>query len=96
MVEDNLGNPPKQNNKYKAKLFKNRGYYNFRQEDYENSILNYKKAVEIDPNYIDAWCDLGLVYFTIGNIEEANKCLDKLDSLKGNTKRKHSKITMRW
>jgi len=58
------------------------GHYYFRKEDYENSILNYKKALEKDPKYTDAWCNLGLVYFKIGNIEEANKCLDKLDSLK--------------
>jgi tetratricopeptide (TPR) repeat protein len=88
MVEKNLDTIPKQYHKYKAKFFKNRGYYHFRKTDYENSILNYQKAVEIDPHYIDAWCELGLVHFTIGNIDEANKCLDKLNSMKGDTKRK--------
>lgn len=69
--------------KYQAIIFKNKGHYCFKKEDYENSIMNYKKALEIDPKYNEIWCHLGLVYFKIGNIEKANECLDKFDIFKG-------------
>ena len=82
MVNKSSGNSLKKNIKYEAVIFKNKGHYCFKKDDYENSILNYKKALEIDPKDKDVWCHLGLVYFKIGNIEEANKCLEQLNFFK--------------
>jgi len=81
----NFGYSRNKNIKYEAIIFKNKGHYCFKKEDYENSILNYKKALEIDPKYTEVWCHLGLVYFKLGKIEEANKCLDKFDIFKEKT-----------
>ncbi|GHU83351.1 hypothetical protein FACS189415_5490 [Bacteroidia bacterium] len=35
-------------------------------KDYDNAILNLKKALEIDPDYIDALNHIGRVYFNMG------------------------------
>ena len=85
MGKKNLGYSRINKIKYQAIIFKNMGHHCFKKEDYENSILNYKKALEIDPKYNEVWCHLGLVYFKIGNIEEANKCLDIYDIFKEKT-----------
>jgi tetratricopeptide (TPR) repeat protein len=47
----------------------------------ELQILNYRKALEIDSNYVDAWNNLGVSYFYYGNMDSAvislKKALDK-------------------
>lgn len=94
MGKSNLG-CSRNNIKYQAIIFKNKGHYCFKKYDYENSILNYKKALEIDPKYIDLWWHLGLVYFEIGNIEEANRCLDNMAFFKDKTQHRtlHKKFS---
>lgn len=44
-----------------------------RRKDYPNAILEFKKAVEINPNYSDAWHNLALTYQNAGQTEEAIK-----------------------
>jgi len=47
----------------------------------ELQILNYRKALEIDSNYVDAWNNLGVSYYYYGNMDSAvislKKALDK-------------------
>jgi tetratricopeptide (TPR) repeat protein len=43
----------------------------------ELQILNYRKALEIDSNYVDAWNNLGVSYYYYGNLDSAVICLKK-------------------
>lgn len=43
----------------------------------ELQILNYRKALEIDSNYVDAWNNLGVSYFYYGDMDSAVICLKK-------------------
>jgi Flp pilus assembly protein TadD len=43
----------------------------------ELQILNYRKALEIDSNYVDAWNNLGVSYYYYGNLDSAVLCLKK-------------------
>jgi tetratricopeptide (TPR) repeat protein len=66
--------------------------------DWENAVTSYKKAIEIDPNFFDAYYNIGALYFNKGvkYIEEASKVpareLEKYDALmeKANAEFKNS------
>ena len=47
----------------------------------ELKIQNYKKALEIDSNYVDAWNNLGVAYHYYGYIDSAVYCLKKALSI---------------
>lgn len=42
-----------------------------------NKIKNYRLALEIDSNYVDAWNNLGVAYHYYGYIDSAVYCLNK-------------------
>ena len=44
----------------------------------------YKKAIEINPAYAEAWYNLGNIYGKTGKFNEAMNCLNKAISFKGN------------
>jgi len=48
--------------KYKSVAHFNKGVVYYNLEWYDDAIVEYKKAIEIDPNYFDAHNNLGLVY----------------------------------
>ena len=66
--------------------------------DWENAVTSYKKSIEIDPNFFDAYYNIGALYFNKGvkYIEEASKVpareLEKYDALmeKANAEFKNS------
>jgi tetratricopeptide (TPR) repeat protein len=85
MVDEDLGDALKkiqETQKKEAIEWKNKGNDYFKKGDYENAIQNYKNALDIDPNYSDAWNNLGLAYIKIGNIDEAKKCQESMKLLK--------------
>jgi len=43
----------------------------------ELQIKNYKKALKIDSNYVDAWNNLGVAYYYYGNLDSAVLCFKK-------------------
>jgi tetratricopeptide (TPR) repeat protein len=43
----------------------------------ELQIANYRKALEIDSNYVDAWNNLGVSYYYYGNLDSAVICLKR-------------------
>jgi len=43
----------------------------------ELQILNYRKALDVDSNYVDAWNNLGVAYFYYSNFDSAVFCLKK-------------------
>lgn len=65
-----------------ADFWKKSGDDYVKEGKYEEAIKSYKEALEIDPNYIKAWNNLGYVYSKLGRIDEAKKCKEKIDDLK--------------
>ncbi len=66
---------------------------------YKEAVLALKKAIKIDPNYADAYYNLGLIYLDLGDINSAHKeykVLKILDSdlAKDLKKRLMSKISI--
>ncbi len=43
-------------------------------EKYDESIIQHKKALDINKDYYEAWVNLGVTYRHKGNFEEAEKC----------------------
>ena len=63
-----------------ADLHYNVGVISMEQEDYESARASYKKAIEIDPKYTNAYLNLSTTY-----VNEGNALIDEMNSL-GNTK----------
>ena len=51
-------------------------------EDFNQTIKDYTKAIEIDPKYIEAYSMRSEIYKKIGNMDLAEKDLQKAASLK--------------
>lgn len=58
-------------NKIDPRILNNLGFARHRQGKYEEAIINYKAAIELDKNYSDAKINLGASLLELGNIEEA-------------------------
>lgn len=52
-------------------VFHNRGSIYFKMNNYENAILDYTKAIQLDPNLPEAYLGLGIVYTRLGQYEKA-------------------------
>jgi tetratricopeptide (TPR) repeat protein len=67
--------------KNRAIELKNEGNEYFKQGDYEKALQYYGKAVEIAPDYRDAWNNIYLTLQKQDRTEEAGKCKEILDKL---------------
>ena len=57
---------------HKARPYLNRGnYYLFKQGNLEGAMSDYNKSIEVDPNYIAAYCTLADLYFSEGKFNQA-------------------------
>jgi tetratricopeptide (TPR) repeat protein len=65
----------------KALEYKNQGNIHFKEGDYEKALQYYGKAVEIDPDYRDAWNNIYLTLLKLDRTEDAKKCKEMLDKL---------------
>ncbi len=65
-----------------ARVYREKGYRLQSVGDYSGALVNYQKAVQIDPNYAEVHNDLGIIYESMGDEDKAlfmyNKAL-KLD-----------------
>jgi tetratricopeptide (TPR) repeat protein len=64
--------------------FSNYGMFLSRQNKHSDAIKQYKKAVEIQPDYAEAWFNLGVSSSHTGDLETAEQAYEKAISLKGN------------
>ena len=48
-------------------------------QDAENA---FKKSIEINPNYADGWCNLGVIYKDTHQLEKAMDCFNQAIRLK--------------
>lgn len=84
VIEDNLSKKTvdfdKINATDKALYFFNIGFTNFENENYYNAIENFKLALQLDENYIDAHHYIGLCYCEMNDISkgiiELNKVIE--------------------
>lgn len=54
----------------------------FNHGQYQDAIKCYNRAIELNPEYIEAWNNLGLSFQKLGNTEEARKCNNRIRELK--------------
>ncbi|HNI41418.1 MAG TPA: tetratricopeptide repeat protein, partial [Methanoregulaceae archaeon] len=73
LSDDDINNPT---------TWKEKGNDFFLKGHFEDAIKCYARAIEIDPDYFDAWNNLGLALIKLGKIDEAKKCNDKVKELK--------------
>ncbi|WP_375201383.1 tetratricopeptide repeat protein [Hyphococcus sp.] len=59
-----------------------RGAVNARQEDQENAAADFQKAIDADPNFPDAYNNLGVALKNLGRLEEAVEKYAKAISIK--------------
>ena len=55
----------------------------------DGAIEAYEQAVSMDPNYTEAFSNLGLVYFNAGNFDKAEQVAQKAVTLDGNIVQSH-------
>lgn len=75
--------------------WRNLGNDFFKKGQYDEAVKCYFKAIELNPQYLDAWNNLGFTYFKMGRIEEANKCKEQINKIKSslsNIKEPQTKI----
>ncbi len=68
----------------KKMKFYNKGKALYEKGDYVKAKLEFKNAVQIDPNFADAYYMLGLTAFRTGNLNEAYGSLSKAVDLQPN------------
>ncbi len=58
----------------------------FNKGQYEEAIKCYSHAIDLNPDFIEAWNNMGLTLLKIGKIDEAKKCNEKVKELKDKQK----------
>ena len=48
-----------------------RGTEKINRGDYQSAIADLDRVIELDPNYIEAYCSRGMAHFGLGNMERA-------------------------
>ena len=61
----------KDSKKEQARLYRNEGYRLQMQGDLFGALSFYKKAIELDPAYVEAFNDIGVIYELIGDLDSA-------------------------
>lgn len=70
-----------QNFALKCNLYFVVGNVYFELENYDNAILNYNKALSIEPQYKDCYRDLAIAYARNGKIDDASDILEKAENI---------------
>jgi tetratricopeptide (TPR) repeat protein len=64
-------------------IWKNKGDEFFRNGNFEDAIKCYKYAIELKPDFIDAWSAMRLSFSKLGRMDEAEKCTRKMKRIQG-------------
>lgn len=62
--------------------------------EFEKAIESYRKAVELDANYFDAWHALGMAYLRAGKIPEAIEAGKRSVVINPNDMLAHTSLSM--
>jgi len=49
----------------------NSGVHFYNQKEFSKAVLAYQKVIELDPTYVEAYNNLGIIYQLMGNVEKA-------------------------
>jgi tetratricopeptide (TPR) repeat protein len=52
-----------------------------KEENYETALKYFKKAINLDPSYAPPYCNIGAIYFILGEYENALRFLNKFKEL---------------
>lgn len=64
-----------------SKVYFKRGLQSLKNKEISKTLSYFWKAVDMFPESIDAWNYLQYVYTRLGDLENAKKCMDRLDSI---------------
>ena len=70
------------------------GMAEFAMAEYDKAIESYRKAVEIDPSYFDAWHALGMAYLRANKIPEAIAAGKRSVEISPNDMLAHTSLSM--
>ncbi len=68
------------------------GLINFRLNDLENSIQDFEKAINLDPNFYSAFYNLGLLFFKTKDLKKSYSLLNQAIIIKNDYKLARDKI----
>ena len=68
------------------------GLINFRLNDLEKSILDFEKAINLNPNFYSAYYNLGLLFFKTENLKKSYSFLNKAITIKQDYKLARDKL----
>jgi tetratricopeptide (TPR) repeat protein len=74
--------------------FYDQGMMEFSMAEFEKAVEAYRKAVEIDPAYFDAWHALGMAYLRAGKIQEAIAAGKRSVEINPNDMLAHTSLSM--
>ncbi len=74
--------------------FYDEGMAEFAMAEYDKAIACYRRAVELDPAYFDAWHALGMAYLRAGKIQEAVEAGKRSVELNPNDMLAHTSLSM--
>ncbi|MBI5894449.1 MAG: tetratricopeptide repeat protein [Deltaproteobacteria bacterium] len=73
----------------KPRPHNNLGAYYMAEKDLENAFMEFKKAVELKPDFTEAISNLGFVYYDMGMFEEASALQEQALRLNPNFRNAH-------
>lgn len=77
LASNNIKSEKSVSNKKKALEYYKEGQKYHDDEQYDQAIVQYNKAIKSDPNFAFAWDNMGLCYRKLNRYEEAIKCYKK-------------------
>ena len=70
------------------------GMMEFATAEFDRAIESYRRAVELDPAYFDAWHALGMAYLRAGRIQEAIEAGKRAVEINPNDMLAHTSLSM--
>ena len=74
--------------------FYDQGMMDFSMAEFDKAIESYRKAVEIDAGYFDAWHALGMAYVRAGKIQDAIVAGKRAVEINPNDMLAHTSLSM--
>ena len=74
--------------------FYDQGMMDFSMAEFDKAIESYRKAVEIDAGYFDAWHALGMAYLRAGKIQDAIAAGKRAVEISPNDMLAHTSLSM--
>ena len=77
-----------------ARMYRNDGLELQKQNNLDAAMSNYQKAVLLDPDFVDAYNDLGIIYEAAGQIEKAKEMYLKAIEIAPNYPNSYSNLAL--